>query len=106
MNLIDKKNTKSFYYRHFAKDDTDFEHIYEILSNIEHDVLGYDKETLRNHGFYFAKAPVKEVRMEWAEDNLIELTPRQAEFICTMGVVIISRAMMMLNVKPFDKDEE
>jgi hypothetical protein len=44
--------------------------------------------------------------MEWAEDNLIELTPRQAEFICTMGVVIISRAMMMLNVKPFDKNEE
>ena len=106
MNLIDKDNTKSFYLRHVDKDDTDFEHIYGILSNIEKDVLTYEKETLRNHGFYFAKAPVKEVRMEWAEDNLVELTPKQADFICTMGVVIISRAMMMLNIKPSDKDEE
>ena len=106
MLLISKDKTRAFYFRHFGKDDTDFDHMYEILSDIAKDVLNYNKQDLRKYGHHFAKAPVKRVRMEWAEDNLIELTPKQADFICTMGVVIISRAMMMLNIKPFDKNEE
>ena len=106
MNFVTKEKARRHYGRHFGEDYRDFEHIYEILVDITQDVLSYNKQDLRKYGHYFAKAPVKRVRMEWAEDNLIELTPKQADFICTMGVVIISRAMMMLNIKPSDKDEE
>ena len=105
-SLISRDKTKYYYYKHFDKDSTDFDHIYEILINIEKDVLSYNQKELRKYGRYFAKAPVKEIRMEWAEHELIELTPEQAEFICTMGVVIIARAIMILNTKPFKKDEE
>ena len=108
MALINKRKTREFYFNHFDEDDTDFEHMYEILTNIEKDVLSYDKKDLRKHGLQFAKAPVEEVRKEWAEDNLVELTPKQAEFICTMGVIIISRRIMILGSTylPPKKDEE
>ena len=109
MPLITKDKTRDFYFRHFDKDDTDFDHMYEVITMVEKDIsdcVKFKKEDLRKYGHHFAKAPVQEMRMEWAEDNLIELTPKQTEFISIMGIVIISRAMKVLGIVPFNENEE
>jgi hypothetical protein len=96
--LIPERKTREFYFHHFDEDDTDFDHIYGILVNIANDVLDYKKKDLIKYGTYFYKTPAKIARMEWAEDNLIELTLEQTEFICTVGVLIITRAIKLIEL--------
>ena len=96
MNFVTKEKTRRYYERHFGEDYSDFEHIYEMLESMDNSVLNLDKDKLSEHGKYYAQTTAKEIRMTYAEKDLIELTVHQADFIALMGVIITGNAIKML----------
>jgi hypothetical protein len=96
MYFMNRPKVKIYYKRHFGEDFTDFDHIYEMLESMDNSVLNLDKDKLSEHGKYYAKTTAKEIRMTYAEKDLIELTVHQADFIALMGVVITGNAIKML----------
>lgn len=96
MNFVTKEKTRRYYERHFGEDYSDFEHIYGMLESMDNSVLSLDKDKLSEHGKYYAKTTAKEIRMTYAEKDLIELTVHQADFIALMGVIITGNAIKML----------
>lgn len=96
MNFLNRSRVKMYYKRHFGEDCTDFDHIYGMLESMDNSVLSLDKDKLSEHGKYYAKTTAKEIRMTYAEKDLIELTVHQADFIALMGVIITGNAIKML----------
>jgi hypothetical protein len=96
MNFLNRSKVKMYYKRHFGEDCTDFDHIYGMLESMDNSVLSLDKDKLSEHGKYYAKTTAKEIRMTYAEKDLIELTVHQADFIALMGVIITGNAIKML----------
>ena len=96
MNFMTKEKVLRYYERHFGEDYSDFEHIYEIILNIDKQAVDLGKKTLASYGMYFAKTKTKEIRMNYASEELIELTIDQADFIALMGVIITGNAIKAL----------